>query len=285
MIVQITRTRNELFLLEKMLPIWKKYADGFVFLIDNSDQEESDNTYLFLKENKEKYNILNILKTNRKEENLQVESVERQKLFDEAFKYSKKIICLDTDEYLDGHITKEKLNYLLDNNKDTLFYLRWIQYVDRHKIRTDGPWKCVWSADRIASYENHYKYVDRVMHTTHLPIPPKIMRLEISDIFVAHLQWLDKKSVALKQYFWKITDYVNKLKFNADIIQPKAYDESVGNFNWNCEFFQFPLKVNSSIYSEDRDITKDYKWKFIQENIKKYNIPNLNDWGMGIHGD
>ena len=23
----------------------------------------------------------------------------------------------------------------------------------------------------------------------------------------------------------------------------------------------------------------------IKENIKKYNIPNLNDWGMNIHGD
>ncbi len=31
MIVQITMTRNELFLIKEMLPQWQKYADGFVF--------------------------------------------------------------------------------------------------------------------------------------------------------------------------------------------------------------------------------------------------------------
>ena len=41
MIVQITKTRNEKFLIEDMLPIWKKYADGFVFLDDRSN----DGTY------------------------------------------------------------------------------------------------------------------------------------------------------------------------------------------------------------------------------------------------
>ena len=62
MIVQITITRNELFLLKEMLPIWKKYSDGFVFYVDNS----TDGTYEFLEENKEKYNILSILKINTK---------------------------------------------------------------------------------------------------------------------------------------------------------------------------------------------------------------------------
>ena len=48
MIVQMTRTRNELFLLKEMLPIWKTYADGFVFLDDRS----TDGTYEYLIENK-----------------------------------------------------------------------------------------------------------------------------------------------------------------------------------------------------------------------------------------
>ena len=48
MIVQITITRNELFLLKEMLPIWKKYSDGFVFYVDNS----TDGTYDILILNK-----------------------------------------------------------------------------------------------------------------------------------------------------------------------------------------------------------------------------------------
>ena len=52
MIVQITMTRNECFLLKELLPIWSKYADGFVFLNDDS----TDDTAQFLEENKEKYN-------------------------------------------------------------------------------------------------------------------------------------------------------------------------------------------------------------------------------------
>ena len=30
-------------------------------------------------------------------------------------------------------------------------------------------------------------------------------------------------------------------------------------------------------------LSENYKYKFIKENVQKYNIPNLNDWGMGIH--
>jgi len=281
MIIQITKTRNELFLLKKMLPIWKKYADAFVFLLDECD----DGTYEYLTENKKKYNILSILQTKRSSTDLTVMSEYRQKLFDEARNHSDKIICLDTDEYLDGYMTKEKLFHLLEDHKNTVFYLRWIQYTNKYKIRTDGPWKNVFSADRIGSYQDPCKFNYNILHPTHLPIPKNIIKIDLPDLFVAHLQWLDKKSVALKQYYYKIWDYVDKKVFSADTLPPSAYDESVNNFNWNYEFFQFPLKVSSNIYSEDRDITNDYKWKFIKENIKKYNIPNLNDWGMEIHGD
>ena len=86
MIVQMTMTRNELFLIKEMLPIWQKYADGFVFLVDSSD----DGTYEYLTENKDKYNILNIL-TYEKNGEIAIESEIRQRLFDETFKYSGKI--------------------------------------------------------------------------------------------------------------------------------------------------------------------------------------------------
>ena len=46
--------------------------------------------------------------------------------------------------------------------------------------------------------------------------------------------------------------------------------------------FNFPLKIRSDIYSL-HDIENSYKFKFIKENIKKFNIPNLNDWQLNIH--
>jgi hypothetical protein len=35
MIVQVTMTRDELFIIKEMLPLWQKYADAFVFMDDN----------------------------------------------------------------------------------------------------------------------------------------------------------------------------------------------------------------------------------------------------------
>ena len=277
MIVQITMTKNEVFLLKEMLPTWKRYADAFIFMDDGS----TDGTYEFLTENKEKYNILNILRTNRADSDFCVESDVRQKLFDEAFKYSGKIICMDSDEYLDGTLTKDNLEQILDSYKDTVFHLNWIQYVDADEIRIDDKWRDH-LADRIGSYTTNIKFKNIQMHSEHLPNPGNGARFGIPHLFVAHLQWLDKKHVAVKQYYWKVIDYVNNKKFGIDIIDCKEYDKSVNNFNWEIHKFPFSLKVNKNIYNET-NIVENYKYKFIQENIKKYNIPNLNDWGMGIH--
>jgi hypothetical protein len=277
MIIQITRTRNELFLLKEMLPIWQKYADGFVFLDDRS----TDGTSEFLKENKEKYNILSVLGNELTDDELSIESNERQKLFDEGFKYSGNIICLDTDEYLDGTMSKQDLETVLNNNKDTLFHAQWIQYTDKNQIRVDGPWRHNLK-DRIGSYRNKVSFKNAQMHSEHLPVPAKQAIIPAPAIFIAHLQWLNKNAVAIKQYFWKITDYVNRVKFNANTVSASAYDASVNNFNWEYADIAFPLKVDPCIYSK-QNATDNYKYKFIKDKIKEFNIPNLNDWGMGIH--
>jgi hypothetical protein len=78
-----------------MLPIWKKYADAFVFMDDCS----IDGTYEFLTENAIKFNILKVIRVDRVDgEELPIESEYRQQLYDEALKHSHKIICLDCDE-------------------------------------------------------------------------------------------------------------------------------------------------------------------------------------------
>ena len=279
MIVQITITRNELFLIKEMLPLWQKYADAFVFMDDNS----TDGTYEYLMENKDKFNILSVMKSgmNRDDISTQIESEVRQRLYDEAFKYSGNIICLDTDEYIDGQLNKEQLNQIMNNNKDMLFHMRWIQYTGENEIRTDGPWKVNYK-DRVASYSTRAVFKKAQMHSEHLPVPQRQGIIEIPNLFIAHLQWLCKNTVAVKQYFWKVTDYVVNKRFGVQTTHPSAYDASVNNFKWEYESFPFSLKIDSKIYDK-HDIKSSYKYLYIKENIEKYNIPNLNDWGMGIH--
>lgn len=278
MIVQVTMTRDELFIIKEMLPLWQRYADAFVFMDDNS----VDGTYEFLTENKEKYNILSVIKSGNSEDKLTIESNVRQKLFDEAFQYSNNIICLDTDEYLDGTLTKEDVKNILKQYPDTMFHLQWIQYTDINEIRVDGPWKYNLK-DRLSTYATKAQYKPMQMHAEHLPVPQNQGVIGVPHLFIAHIQWLDKPTVAVKQYFYKICDYVTRHVFNAETVPPSAYDISVNNFNWEYEYFNIPLKVNPKIY-DNHDINNGHKLKFIKTNVKKYNIPNLNDWGMNIHG-
>jgi len=259
-----------------MLPVWQRYADGFVFLVDAS----TDGTYEFLKENQSKYNILSDIQSDRSGDRVDIESDDRQRLYDEALKFSGKIVCLDTDEYLDGNMTKEQLESLLDTHKDTLFHSLWIQYLNENEVRVDGPWRVNWM-DRVGSYSNRAKFRHLQMHSEHLPVPDNQLWINMPNLFVAHLAWVDKRAVALKQYYWKIVDYVNRTKFGTKTIDCREYDRSVNNFNWKAESFPFPLKVRTDIYNQP--LEKNYKYQFIKENVAKFNIPNLNDWGMGIH--
>jgi len=251
------------------------------------DDGSTDGTYEYLMENAKKFNILSVLKNNTKEEMLNgvlvIESDFRQRLYDEAFKHSQMIICLDTDEYLDGQIDKNQLKEILKTNKDTLFYTQWMQYTGKNKIRVDGKWQLHW-VDRIGSYQNRAVFKPRQNHSEHLPTPPNQKAFNLPVLFVAHLQWLDKKTVATKQYFWKVCDYINKKKFGVETIDSTEYDRSVNDFKWTEVEFQFPLKIRSDVYSL-LEKKNDYKFAFIRENIKKFDIPNLNDWGLGIHND
>jgi hypothetical protein len=276
-IVQMTMTRDELFILKEMLPIWKRYADGFVFLVDSC----TDGTYEFLMENRKTYNILSVLRREDKTDELWVESNERQMLYDEAFKFSNNIVCLDTDEYLDGTMTKDHLEEVLNGNPNTLIYLQWIQYTGSNTIRVDGKWENH-LVDRVCSYSQRCLFKPKQMHAEHIPFPAKAASISSPHLFVSHLQWLDKRTVAVKQYYWKVVDHVNRMKYGADTIDCKEYDASVSNFVWKEISFPFPLRTHRNVYS-NHNIENSYKYKFIKEMIKKHNIPYLNDWGMGIH--
>lgn len=276
MLVQISMIRNDLILLKKLLPIWKEYADGFVFYVDTSDESLTN----YLNENKTEYNILEIMNVKRDVEDLTFETDMRQKLFDVGLKYSDKIICLDGDEYLSGKMTKTELEEKLDRNKDTVFNLRWRQYTSVNTIRTDGPWLHNFK-DRIGCYSKRYEFKKTQMHSTHLPETGRYISINDSDLHIVHLQWMNKKFVAIKQYFWKVCDYLTKNKHNTNTVGYSAYDESVNDFNWEEEYTNSLCKIPSWVF-EELAIKDNYRLDFIQEMSKKYSIPNLGDWGYNI---
>lgn len=279
MIVQMTRTRNEAFLIKELLPVWQKYADGFVFISNGSTDDTVE--YLNRPDIKEKYNILEVLETNKDVDMQEYETNGRQKLFDAARKYTSKIICMDTDEYLDGTITKSQLESALDSHTDTAFLCQWMQYTSKDKRRVDSFWRSVFH-DRVGNFNESAKFGKAFSHSGHIPSVTKSIRVDPEHLFISHLQWLDKRWVGIKQYYWKVWDYVNHKEHGINIINVKDYDVSVNNFNWEYEQINIPLKIREDIY-KTQDVKDNYKLKYIVEQTKKHNIPNLGDWGMGIY--
>ena len=287
MIIQTTVTRDECFLIKQLLPIWKKYADGFVFMVD---VRTTDDTREYLQANKEKYNILEILEHDWETANPhETEAYGRQRMFNAAYKYSNKIICLDTDEYLDGTLSKQQLETYLDTEKNTVFLLQWIQYTSKNEIRVDDAWVSNFK-DRIGSYTYNALFDKRPNHSFHVPflqVTPSdaaisVKHIDPASLFIAHITWIDKRSVGIKQYYWKVWDYVQHKLYNVNIIDCKDYDSSINNFVWKTSTFKYPLKIEENVYSL-QSIKKNTKLKYIVEQTQKYNIPNLGDWSMGIY--
>ena len=276
MIVQIAQFRNELPIIKELLPIWTKYADGFVFLLDTN----TDNTLEYLTEVKEQFNILEILTYTESTDTVKMETENRQLLFDTARQYSEHIICLDADEYLDGTMTKAELIQLLKASPDTLFHLQWIQYTSVDTIRVDGPWASNYK-DRIGTYSGACLFEPKQMHSSHLPFPTKQQAIDPDKLFIAHLQWLNKTFVAIKQYFWKVTDYVNNKLHNVNVVGSSGYDVSVNNFDWQEEYTYTFLKVNPTLY-DNVSVYDNYRLTYIKEQTKLHSIPNLGDWGYNI---
>lgn len=275
MLVQITMARNELVLIKELLPVWNRHADGFVFMLDRC----TDKTLEYLESVKEDYNILEIL-TTFQEEGLVVETDIRQRLFDTAHKYSNKIICLDADEYLEGNLSKEELENFLDRNPDSVVYLQWLQYTSCNTIRVDGPWKNNFK-DRIGCYQQPCKFETKQNHSTHLPLSGAQLVIDPASLFVVHLQWLDKTYVAIKQYYWKVMDYVNNKLYGIDIVGNEAYDGSVNNFQWEEEYTTYPLRISPYVVAS-MATADNYRLSYIQEMTKRFSIPNLGDWGINI---
>jgi hypothetical protein len=156
-----------------------------------------------------------------------------------------------------------------------------MQYTSKDKRRVDSFWRSVFH-DRVGNFNESAKFGKAFSHSGHIPSVTKSIRVDPEHLFISHLQWLDKRWVGIKQYYWKVWDYVNHKEHGINIINVKDYDVSVNNFNWEYEQINIPLKIREDIY-KTQDVKDNYKLKYIVEQTKKHNIPNLGDWGMGIY--
>jgi hypothetical protein len=153
-----------------------------------------------------------------------------------------------------------------------------MQYTSVNTIRVDGPWKYNLK-DRIGSYKTDCKFVPTQMHSSHLPFPSKQIVIPSDQLFIAHLQWLNKTYVAIKQYFWKVTDYINNKDHNVQVAGNSAYDASVNNFDWEEEYTFNTLKTVPWIIDEMATYN-NHRLTAIKDNIKLHNIPDLGSWGF-----
>ena len=252
---------------------------GLCFMMIGS----TDDTFEYLNSCKDEYNILSIIRGDVQYDpptDCKVKSDVRGELCREGYKFSNKLLCLDTDEYLDGSISKDQFEKLIDMNPDTLMLLRWVQYTGKNTIRTDGSWKVNFK-DRIGHYTTTptFDYCHR--HSLHVPTSRKVAYFNPDELFLSHIQWLDKQWVGIKQYYWKVIDYIDKVQHQALVDEPSAYDASVNNFNWEYENFPYSLKIREDIF-KIQDISKNDKLQFIRKYTNELKIPNLGNWGFTL---
>ena len=75
--------------------------------------------------------------------------------------------------------------------------------------------------------------------------------------------------MAIKQYYWKVFDYVNKERFKIGVVGNTAYDNSVNNFNWIETNFDYKVKIDISIFDEMCD-TNNYRLEYIKNKTKAW---------------
>lgn len=262
-----------------LLPIWSRYADGFVFRCHDT----TDGTVEYLRGVAKQYNILEILDIKISKTELNVETKARQHLFDTGYKYSRKIICLDADEYLDGTMTRNELESHLEQNIDTTFFLQWVQYTGKNTRRTDGPWRDNYK-DRIGEYSTWKQFDYAQRHSSHLPLHKKCLGFNPDSLFIAHVAWLDKLQAAIKQYYWKVTDYATKVQYGVETYSVDDYDKSVNNFKWEETYIDTELKIPTTVF-KGFNLANSYRLKEIASFVAQYSIPNLGDWGYSIHNN
>ena len=265
MILQLTKLIHSKYFIEQLIPLWKEYADGFIFY----DELLNDELYNYLVQNKEKFNILDIIRPSTSQKTI-LDNIDHI-LFKSGLKYTNNILVLDSNEYIDGNISKDELNEIFKKNNNSKIYIKSLQYTSCNTIRTNIPWRDTFKIKAIIF--NEESSINIIDNFDKAIIDPE-------KLFIVNLACLDKHRAAIDTYYKKIQNWLLN-KNGQNTVPLSDYDTVMSNFIWEEEYVLYPLKLKSDFEIYD-NILLTQKQSFILDNIIKYNIPNLNNWEIDI---
>jgi hypothetical protein len=255
--------KNEGLLLDKILPIWKKYpVDFFVFYDDNS----TDNTCDIISKHldKDRFIILNDKLDNFNE------SYNRSKMSEYSRNKCDYIIFLDADELLSSNIVENYSEFI--NLYDTHnLQLYWYNVVDSlNTYRFDSQYRNAYGgfitkSEHLGSMNlSQAKY-----HTCPRYVNNKLPINYTNQFGVIHLQSLNRRYYAIKQLWYKHFEF-KTWNHSVQSLNSK-YDPVVNNFEFNLQ--ETPLSINNNI---DFDISVFDKLAD-EKGYLKYVKDNYND--------
>lgn len=280
-----TRFKNEALMLEQVLPIWQEYpVDEFVFYDDHS----TDNTVEVIKDflgdeavilGPEHIDKVSTQYIDTKTYN---EPINRSTMYE----YSKStgsdvVISIDADELLSLSILLNFDAVMQAATQRRLYLFQYNVVHDLHTMRQDP------------SYVHNYR--DFLLPTAHtgefdmgltqestasLHSSPRVPNIDLppahtTEYGFIHLQSLDVRFYALKQLFYKVFEYVNYGKRQADLIE---YDNVVNKLDFDpkpipegivADHWEFDTSIFDTL-AEERGYV-DY--------IKENSIPELITFG------
>lgn len=265
-----TMVKNEAILLNKILPIWKKYpVDLFVFYDDTS----SDNTKEVIANHlsADRYVILNDKLPHFNESHYRSKMLEYSRSIGAEF-----VLAIDADELLSANLAKDLLDILPSYNKQDTF-LFWYNVVNDSLAQTRND----------PMYHSNYRsFILPLSYTGNLDLSlwkyhtPRVPHVNLpksttKKYGIIHLQALNRRFYSLKQLWYKHYELVNYGHTVDDI--NRRYDPVVNNLDFMSLTTPAEilgnLEFDSRIFDEIESV-KRYR-SFILEN---YN-PNLITFG------
>lgn len=232
-----TMVKNEALLLDKVLPIWKKYPiNFFVFYDDNS----SDNTVEIIEKHLEKDRFIIF---NDKLENFN-ESYNRFKMIEYSRDKSDYIFCIDSDELLSSNII-ENFNEFLKLYDVCNLQLYWYNVVDSlSTYRYDNAYKGAFGGFITKSkYASNMNLSLSKYHTSPRYVNSVLPINYTNSYGIIHLQSLNRRYYALKQLWYKHFEQ-KTWGHGVDELNSK-YDTVVNNFDFNLQ--NTPIEIYKGI--------------------------------------
>jgi hypothetical protein len=260
--------KNEEYLLQHVVPIWKNYQiDKWVFYDDNS----SDNTVALIKDVfGDKAIIFN----------------DKLPKFHEAYHRSKMleysrsqeadfVIAMDADELLSSNFVKN-FNKVLEGNKKFDIQYYWYNVVDALQNYRQDPMYRRNYRRFVLPLKNTGKF-DMSQYKYHTPRTPDVAlpKINIDKVGFIHLQSINKKFYALKQLWYKHYEY-KEYGHSVDYINQR-YDPVVNNLQF--DEISTPKEIIDGIKFDSKVYDKILDHKQYREYIEDNKVDELITFG------